>query len=170
MKRIPAEKPVRIGNMARVSVHMAGYNNTSSTYCLIFCPDWSYHLWPFPFLQSPYLHDISPSKNVTQTIEWWPIDTSTSSIILENSPLVVCRSTDFWGQLLEAVLLDADKHTIICKWAVQSIHHILRHVRQIFSFIAWYCKKFTFCLWNRPQILFDSNLGSKHTKVNFFFF
>lgn len=36
MKRIPAGKPVRIYNMARVSVHMAGYNNTSSTYCLIF--------------------------------------------------------------------------------------------------------------------------------------
>lgn len=45
----------------------------------------------------------------------------------------MCSSTDLCGQLLQAVLLDANKHPTFCKWELWSINHILRHVRQIFS-------------------------------------
>lgn len=55
---------------------------------------------------------ISPLDNVSQPIDFWAIGTPLSSTNLEISPLVVCSSTDLCGQLLEAVLLDADKHTI----------------------------------------------------------
>lgn len=84
----------------------------------------------------------------------------------------MCSSTDLCGQLLEAVLLDADKHTIFCKWGLRSIYHVLRHVRQSFSFIAWYCKKFTFVCETVDLVWFYYSLKPwvKHTKVNFFSF